>query len=424
MARMTKKALRFLLNPDDPLTRATVRRILDELRTFEGKTVLEMMDGLEEINRSEPSEQWRRLRVELAEHLAESSQPELSVEPSDARRTLFASVWDRGLGFVTSGIDLFQPPMEEFYGEAARQLCVAPRTLKECLYADIPEVRRVTIPPMLNSTPPELIIGRVNLSRLKKNLRSAVRVKLRIRRATDDTSNYTAILWSLKRHGLMYEVSIEGDRLTLLVRGPAAIIEKTTVYGNRLASCVADVLGSGSFETMLIELRAHGRGTTPRDTLEEIHLDSSMRGHFRSEIEREVEQSFKSSDEAVFQKYFTQLNSGWVLRYEGTIIPLIQPDGRPAGFLVPDFVAKNPQDGRSALIEIVGFWRTEYLRRKIEKVSLVGGQQLFLIVNGALKLDRTDIEHLERQHHVFFYTGRRGMKEAAEEVARMLARAR
>jgi len=423
MQRARRSSLRFLLNPDDPDTRTAIAQTVKELRSFDGNSVQEMMDGLEGINRSEASEQRRVLRMELAGHVAETSIPDLPMEPSEARRALFAAVWNRGFGFVTGGEDLFQASPEEFYAEAARQLSVEPAALKECLFADIPEVRRVIIPPDLESTPPAVIVSSVNCSRMKQKLRRAVSVRLSVRRMVEGNSPYTTILWSLKRNGLMYEVGAESAAggLLLFIRGPGALIEKTTIYGNRLALFVIDVLRHGSFDALAIELLAPRR-TTSQGALDVIHLTPDMHRFFAAGTDPGGGEVFKSDDEAAFRKYFAHASAAWTLHYEGTIIPLQHADGKPAGFIVPDFVARNTVDGRTALIEIVGFWRKEYLRRKIEKVSLVHDQQLFLIVNGTLKLDRADVQHLENLDNttVLQYRGRKELKRAAEEVVNRL----
>jgi len=47
--------------------------------------------------------------------------------------------------------------------------------------------------------------------------------------------------------------------------------------------------------------------------------------------------------------------------------------------LLPDFTLQH-EDGREALVEIVGFWAPEYLERKIRKVREAGLENLLLVV--------------------------------------------
>jgi predicted nuclease of restriction endonuclease-like RecB superfamily len=47
---------------------------------------------------------------------------------------------------------------------------------------------------------------------------------------------------------------------------------------------------------------------------------------------------------------------------------------------IPDFSVTRKHDGRRALIELVGFWHPDYLRRKVEKVRAANLRNLVLLV--------------------------------------------
>lgn len=48
--------------------------------------------------------------------------------------------------------------------------------------------------------------------------------------------------------------------------------------------------------------------------------------------------------------------------------------------MIPDFSFTHRKDGRRALLEIVGFWHPNYLRRKLAKVRQAGRRDLILLV--------------------------------------------
>ena len=48
--------------------------------------------------------------------------------------------------------------------------------------------------------------------------------------------------------------------------------------------------------------------------------------------------------------------------------------------MIPDFSFTHRKDGRRALLEIVGFWHPDYLRRKLQKVRQAGRKDLILLV--------------------------------------------
>lgn len=417
----------FLLDTSSPKVSTSVSELLREMKSFEGRTFQDMMDEIEELNRRETREERRKLRVELAERFAEGTETELphGLLPSEIRRQLFSAVWERGLGFVAAEPDLFRPSSEQIYAAVAQRLNVEHALLRKATYADIREAQTVSISRDAEKASISAIIGTLNLSRLKQRLRRAVSVRLEIPQSVEQGSPYVSILWSLKRERLMYDAGIEGGTLVLSVRGPGAMFEKSTMYGNRLASFAGSFLRDASPGlSWLLEAEIMERAG---DSVTTLHLDSTMRGYFPA-IGGEPGDDFKSSDEAAFQRYFERLECGWELKYEATIIPLTRTDGTRAGFMIPDFVARNIQDGRSMLIEIVGFWKDEYLRRKVEKVRLLAsamgsaGPRIILVVNEALRASRGALDLCSAQEgsDVLFYSGRNELKAAAAKVAHIL----
>jgi len=56
--------------------------------------------------------------------------------------------------------------------------------------------------------------------------------------------------------------------------------------------------------------------------------------------------------------------------------------------MIPDFTFTHKGDGRRALIEIIGFWHPDYLRRKIEKIRAANRKNLILLVYEGVNLTR------------------------------------
>jgi hypothetical protein len=96
--------------------------------------------------------------------------------------------------------------------------------------------------------------------------------------------------------------------------------------------------------------------------------------------------SYDSTVEEDFANRFQALKSGWLLRRE--------PEPVPAGkqVIIPDFSLER--QGIKVYIEIVGFWTTEYLLRKIEKLKKVDANML-VAVNENLACEK--IASLEKQ---------------------------
>jgi predicted nuclease of restriction endonuclease-like RecB superfamily len=59
--------------------------------------------------------------------------------------------------------------------------------------------------------------------------------------------------------------------------------------------------------------------------------------------------------------------------------------------MVPDFRLVHP-DGRDYLLEIVGYWRPEYLRKKFAQVAKSGVSNLILAISEKLNLGEAGVK--------------------------------
>ncbi len=59
-----------------------------------------------------------------------------------------------------------------------------------------------------------------------------------------------------------------------------------------------------------------------------------------------------------FADKWDAMKTGWFLEREVDLIPI------PGSVIIPDFRFVHP-DGRSFLLEIVGYWQPEYLKKEI-----------------------------------------------------------
>ncbi len=66
----------------------------------------------------------------------------------------------------------------------------------------------------------------------------------------------------------------------------------------------------------------------------------------------------------------------------------------PGSVMIPDFRLVHP-DGRDMLLEIVGFWRPDYLQKKFSQVRRAACDNLILAISERLNLDKAGVK-LER----------------------------
>lgn len=417
---MKQRIPKWILDPNDTQLCKDVTQIFQELQDFVGISVREVTEEIEEINISEKKESIRKLRREIVEYISESFESELpdDLSPADIRRYVFSSVWDKGQGFITSERGLFMPTSDEIFSDAGKYFKLETKVIEKYFFADIPEEKLLKIKPELNETDPGSIIRSLNSRRLKWKLRKSIGLKLTIPVFTRKNSPYTSIIWSLKKCHLMYDAAQNGNDIVFNVTGPYSLFMHTTIYGNRLALLIEMLVQ----ETMCswkvqVDILNQKFAKTKSENIETVLLDNSMSDLFASK--RNVTEQFKSSDEEAFMRYITRYSSDLDVSYEGTIIPLKSEEGKNIGFFIPDFVVVNRNTSEIFFIEIIGYWRDEYLQRKIEKIKLLKDRNLILIVNRNLSLASTDRENVLSELEfvkIYYYSSRAELKTVARNI--------
>ena len=89
--------------------------------------------------------------------------------------------------------------------------------------------------------------------------------------------------------------------------------------------------------------------------------------------------------ESAFADRWAALKTDWILEREVDLIPI------PGSVMIPDFRLVHP-DGRSVLLEIVGYWRPEYLRKKFSQVRQSGCENLILAISERLNLEKAGVK--------------------------------
>lgn len=410
---------RFMDEASEVLLRK-VATMIEQLRPLEGERVTDVVESLADLVATDASEADRRLRTELVRTVAMGQAPPLleRVDPEELRLALFRKAWEMGQATGIAGDGLFAVSRESILAAIAPEHGLTLDEVPEAMFADTPGERRIAFPVVGEEELARTAIRMVNLERLRQDLRRAVRVLLRIPGRSRGGVSYVSLLWGLKRLGLMYELAGSGDAILMDISGPYALFGRTTMYGNRLFDAVYLVLERGGSDwTMQVDLLVRDRAG--RERVDALRLDASVRSRFVGGG-AESGPTERSGDEEAFRKYFGKCATGWTLEHEGALIPLVSA-GR-TGVMVPDFVLRSPDASREVLVEIVGFWRPEYLRKKIEKVRQIGREELVLIVNSKLSVSREDFGEGEAGNvRVYFYSGREELKRVARSVAALLS---
>jgi predicted nuclease of restriction endonuclease-like RecB superfamily len=277
---------------------------------------------------------------------------------------LRAAVFPRGP--VTFKRDLFSlTTREQVLAEAATGYGLTADQVETALLADLAE-EQILLDPGESITPGDLI-ARYNLELARGLLYWAREVRVFIRGGYKDFFKYVKLFKLM--YTLRQGMQAEGYHLTL--HGPISPFVKSTIrYGVQFAKFLPALFlcQSWRMEADVLPPGVPGRGPL----------------HYRLDERTELQTHFKASGpfdsrlEADFAAEFEAKYGGaarvWELAREDEL--LLVDDT----VMIPDFSFTHRKDGRRALLEIVGYWHPDYLRRKLAKVRQAGRHDLILLV--------------------------------------------
>lgn len=254
------------------------------------------------------------------------------------------------------------------YRTAAAELALEEDRIDGLIYADRPDARLLVRAPRFGG---DRLLSLYNLDLARGVLLDASRVTLTARGGWRD------VFRAVKLARLMYRVErVEGTRprgrktgaaYRVELTGPAAAyVQSTRRYGARFARVVPALARAPGWR-LEAEVERGGRALR-------FELDGSAgplagaRGRGRPSYDSSFERSLAEE----FSGKLGAERKGWTLAREATPVDLGEE------VLLPDFTFRH-DDGREAVVEIVGFWTREYLERKLRKLEAAGLDNLLLV---------------------------------------------
>ncbi|MGF1488650.1 MAG: DUF790 family protein [Prochloraceae cyanobacterium] len=252
---------------------------------------------------------------------------------------------------------------------------VLPSEIEKGLYADLLENRILT---QFDPPTPEALINRYNLAQVQGIFYRASDLIIQAHR--NDPGEYKLLFRYLKLFQLM--AFIEGDAdtgFTITIDGPTSLFKPSTRYGLALAKMIPALLHVSKWS-----LKAKLQNKDPYSghlKTGYFSLDDrcSLSSHYPPNT------PFDSMLEASFAKRWNKLKTNWVLEREVELIPI------PGSVMIPDFRLVHP-DGDVFLLEIVGYWRPEYLQKKFFQVRNAEVDNLILAISERLNLAKAGIK--------------------------------
>jgi uncharacterized protein len=252
---------------------------------------------------------------------------------------------------------------------------VQPEQVQRGLYADLNE-NQILI--QFASPAPEALLHRYNLSQVQGVFYRASQVCINAHR--NDPGEYKLLFRYMKLFQLM--TYIEGDAdtgFTLTIDGPTSLFNASTRYGLAMAKLLPALLHVTKWD-LSSELQIKDSFSGDRRAGKfAIGADCGLVSHYPPG------KTYDSMLEQSFVERWEKTKTVWKLEREVDLVPI------PGSVMIPDFRLVHP-DGRTYLLEIVGYWRPEYLRKKFAQVQKSGRDDLILAISERLNLEKAGVK--------------------------------
>jgi predicted nuclease of restriction endonuclease-like RecB superfamily len=356
----------------DDKHQAIATELIAIFESCKGQTQSELDRQLQELEGDTPD---YRVKRGLA-HILKSSFSTFEIispmEPQELRRRVFelsAQVIPSQQATEETLVKLADKLTQEFNRE------VVPSQITQGLYADLIENRILT---QFDTPTTEDLIHRYNLAQVQGIFYRASHMTLNVHR--NDPGEYKLLFRYLKLFQLMSY--IEGDvdyGFTITVDGATSLFGTSTRYGLAIAKLLPALLHvtKWSLQATLVEKDTYSK--QKRKGLFTLDSDCGLVSHYPAG------KMYDSALEASFAEKWADLKTEWKLEREVDLIPI------PGSVMIPDFRLVHP-DGRSYLLEIVGYWRPEYLRKKFSQVRQANCENLILAISERLNLEKAGVK--------------------------------
>jgi len=337
-----------------------------------GTTQGELDRRLQELEGDSPDYRLKRGFAHLLRNSFSTFDIVSPLEPSQLRQQIFA-IAAESIPSANSTLLTLEKVALQLSKELNRE--VLPDELSKSLYADLAQNKILT---QFDAPTPEHLLHRYNLSQVQGIFYRASHVQLNAHR--NDPGEYKLLFRYLKLFQLMTYIEGDADQgFTLTIDGPTSLFKPNTRYGFALAKMIPALLHVTKWS-----LHATLRHRDPYSGVSKtgkysLNSDCGLVSHYPPG------KPYDSMLEASFAGKWDALKTEWRLEREVDLIPI------PGSVMIPDFRLVHP-DGRSFLLEIVGYWRPEYLQKKFSQVRRSECDNLILAVSERLNLEKTGVK--------------------------------
>lgn len=404
---LTKDLLRVRVQKD---------RLVPSFVGAERPALLEDAEALLDAFRQGVEEEWTRGRLEqeiadvvgdrrdhkllrgLAKVLLDRSEFEVEapVPPPELREAVFLAARANGPLALERG-PLERPIAEDVLAEVGERFGLSAEKVARAMYADLREEQRLVSFAAPDAT---WLLHRYDLALVQAVLLRATEVRIQLRGPT--VPRLRQLFRYVKFHELIWQAQRDGDRVTVVLDGPTSLFRQSTRYGMQLALFFPALLLQECPWTLEATVLWTRGGHRKRLV---ISSEDGLVPHYRDTG------AYETRTRQWFVERFEALECDWTL--DGETVPL---DLGGHTLVLPDF--RFTRDGRTAWLEIVGFWRKEWLERRIRWLSEYAPGNLVLAVSRKLRGSKEDLDLPGEVIEFAEIVPAKRVLEAVERVAR------
>ncbi len=321
-----------------------------------------------------------------------------SLPPVQLRERLFAC------GPVFNMPYMFHPQTRhEVVQSVAGELSLPVEEVEATLFADRPATYLLSDAGQ-EWTPGDLV-ARYNLELARGVLYWASHITIEASSDYKDLWRYIKLFklmfWAEPKQGGGYRIDLDGPI--------SPFVSSTLRYGRQMAAFLPALMLCERWQ-----MTAYVR-PPQSSSMMTYRLDHtcSLRSHFKRSgaFDSRLERDFASD----FEQKMGGKRGHWRLTRESEVLLLGDT------VMIPDFILVDDQDeNRKIIIELVGFWHPQYLRRKVEKVRAANCEHLLLLVYEGLKITEEAFQDVASE--VIFFQQKPVLKEVMETVEEMAER--
>jgi len=252
---------------------------------------------------------------------------------------------------------------------------VLPTQIRQGLYADLQENRILT---QFDDPASEALLHRYNLSQVQGIFYRASQMTLNAHR--NIPGQYKLLFRYLKLFQLMTYIEGDADHgFTITIDGPTSLFKPSTRYGLAIAKLLPALLHVTKWSLKATLQSRDPYSGTQKTGRFSLNDSCGLVTHYPPG------KPYDSMLEESFANRWNTLKTEWILEREVDLIPI------PGSVMIPDFRLVHP-DGRDYLLEIVGYWRPEYLQKKFAQVRKSQCNNLILAISERLNLEKAGVK--------------------------------